>query len=439
MELRIGLALQNERSLGELRSPRTWSRRLGALVFASALLATACSEEPTPKRRSSDSADEGDDTDSKDEQDEQDEQDDSDDPSDPAPSPRDAGTKPIAKPVDGGSTKPSTGTPAADAGASTPSTSGDAASGSVDPVVDGGSSDAGPVTSGPVTLPDPMEKGPYTVVKEINVGKGFENPPANANDRGDGAGCTSFVQSFGETPEAARDYALFGPDYNVELYTLYRPENMEEGKLYPIVSWANGTCAKVSGYDALLSHVASHGFIVIAAHSRYTASGQAQLRGVDFVTKLNDTADSPLYKRVDTKQVGVFGHSQGGGSTWTAASDARVKTSIVLNMTGSGTRSTPSFFITGDNDITLVPEGALTSSQRQTASAYLRFHKVPTTTFAGHITLMKEPERVYPAVAAWFRYHLLADDAVAKSYFVGADCKLCNKKADFTFQQKGLK
>ena len=258
-----------------------------------------------------------------------------------------------------------------------------AADAAVVPVAEGGvSADA---SSGPLLLPTPDMPGPYEVVKLENVGMGFENAPTAANDRGDGAGCTSFIQGFGETAEAARDYALFGPNYKVDLYTLYYPKNLAPGQLAPILSWANGTCAKTNGYHALLNHLASHGFIVVATNSRYTAGGRFQLRGVDFVTAENNRADSPLYKHVDTSKVGVFGHSQGGGSTWSAASDMRVKTSVVLNAGGSGTRPTPSYFVTGDKD--LGPERSLSAAMMQSAAAAIRLHKIEGAAPAGHITL----------------------------------------------------
>jgi hypothetical protein len=202
-----------------------------------------------------------------------------------------------------------------------------------------------------------------------------------------------------------------------------------------VLSWANGTCAKTTGYDALLQHLASHGFIVIATNSRYTGSGVAQLRGIDFLAAETARPESPLFQRVDLTKVGVFGHSQGGFSSWTAANDPRVTTSVILNAGGSGTRPGPSFFVTGDKDIR--PEASLSAAQAQTSAASLRLHKIPGVAPAGHITLMKEPARVFPAVAAWFRYQLL-DDAEGKSWFVGADCKLCNQPAEWDFFAKGL-
>jgi hypothetical protein len=392
---------------------------MGALVTAA-----ACADDPTPARdvdeaKPGPGGDKGDDDDDTD--------DDVDAPADEGGS----GSK-----IDAGGTNPkppprADGSVRIDAGAAL-----DSATPSDPPAADGSTSAADSSSSmGPLALPDPGEKGPYEVVKLENVGVGFENPPTAANDRGDGAGCTSFVQSFGETPEMARSYALFGT-YKVDLYTVYYPKDMAEGQLYPLLSWANGTCAKTTGYDALLSHLASHGFIVVATNSRYTAGGKFQLRAVDYITKENETPNSPLYKHVDTKQIGVFGHSQGGGSTWSAAADPRVKTSVVLNAGGGGTRPTPSYFVTGDKD--LAPSASLSAAQAQSAAAAIRLHKIEGAAPAGHITLMKEPERVNPSVTAWFRYHLMADP-VGRSWFVGADCKLCKQPEEWDFFAKGLK
>jgi hypothetical protein len=107
----------------------------------------------------------------------------------------------------------------------------------------------------------------------------------------------------------------------------------------------------------------------------------------------------------------------------------------VLNAGGSGTRPTPTYFVTGDKD--LAPEASLSGAKAQTAAAAIRLHKIPGQAPAGHITLMKEPARVNPSVTAWFRYHLLADD-VGKSWFVGTDCKLCNQPEEWDFFAKGL-
>jgi hypothetical protein len=100
------------------------------------------------------------------------------------------------------------------------------------------------------------------------------------------------------------------------LYTMYRPMQLEEGKTYPLLTWGNGTCALPEGYGTLLRHVASHGFIIVAANTRWTAGSGANapmIRAVEWALEANDDASSPLYQHVDPMKIGAFGHSQGAG------------------------------------------------------------------------------------------------------------------------------
>jgi hypothetical protein len=338
----------------------------------------------------------------------------------------DAGTVKPASPADAGTSSPSSdaGTSnAADGGGAGTANAGSGGAGA-------GGAAAGGAAASPQPLGDPNMPGPYEVAKLENVGVGFENPPTAANDRSDGAGCASFIQSFGGTAEAARDYALFGPDYKVELYTLYHPKNMVEGQLYPVLSWANGTCAKTNGYNALLTHVASHGFIVIATNSRYTGGGKFQLRGLDYIEAENAREGSPLFKHVDTSKVGVFGHSQGGGSTGAASGDPRVKSSVLMHGGSGNMLHASGLFLTGDGDLN--PSGVRSAYNAVNGPAAFGSLKM-----SDHITMMQEPMRMAPEVAAWFRYTLL-DDAVAKKWYVGTDCLQCTD-SEWVYAQKNLK
>jgi hypothetical protein len=83
-------------------------------------------------------------------------------------------------------------------------------------------------------------------------------------------------------------------DHDMALYTLYRPAEIPDGVALPALSWANGTCAHPVGYAEMFRHIVSHGFIIVAAHSRYTGSGAAQVNGLDYLVAENDNPDSPL-------------------------------------------------------------------------------------------------------------------------------------------------
>ena len=226
-------------------------------------------------------------------------------------------------------------------------------------------------------------------------------------------------------------------DLKLSLYTVYRPSTWVEGEKYPVVTWGNGTCAQPEGYGALLRYVASQGFVVVAANSRYVGSGEAQRKAIDFMTRANQDSNSPYYGRLDLSKVAAMGHSQGSGGTIAASSDARIDTVVLFN--GGTSARKPFLAISGDRDIgnptASTYRNALSSTVK---SAFLFYHKVPQRGSGdGHLTLMTQPERVAPATAAWLKY-VLAGDESYKSWFVGTDCELCGKSSDFDFGQRGL-
>jgi hypothetical protein len=308
--------------------------------------------------------------------------------------------------------------------ASTPEGSSDAASS------DAGASGDDAEGGVSFTLPEPAMPGPYGVVVEENVGKGFENA-INSNDMpGDNQYCIDFALSFGQDEAQSREFAKIPDGMNMALYTLFRPEKFEPGKKYPILSWGNGTCALPQGYQHLLRHLASHGFWVIAANSRFTGDGSAQKKGIDVMIALSKDAKHAAFERVDAEKVGLFGHSQGGLSTSAASADTRADTAVILNSGGGGSRI-PTYYVTGEQD--LAPFLSELSYDLASAPAASINYKM-----SDHITLITEPMRIFPAVAAWFRYQLLGD-AAGKEYFVGTNCKLCNRASEWSYRQKNLR
>lgn len=292
---------------------------------------------------------------------------------------------------------------------------------------DGGGSDVD--DSEDIVLPSPNELGPYEVTEKDNVGEGFETE-VNTNDRPGTTGgfCLTFISLFGQDAQTNEEYAAVPDEYNMALYTLYHPSEMKDGQKFPVLSWANGTCAHTVGYVDMIKHVVSHGFIVIAPHSRFTGSGEAQIKGIDWVIDQNDDPESPLYQHVDTEKVGLFGHSQGGGSTGVASRDPRVDTSILMHGGTGANLHAPALFLTGEMDNPAGPRGRYDSSDVPAAFGNLKM--------SNHITMMTEHERMAPEVVAWFRYQLL-DDAEARSWFVGDDCVLCTD-SEWEYASKDL-
>jgi predicted dienelactone hydrolase len=82
-----------------------------------------------------------------------------------------------------------------------------------------------------------------------------------------------------------------------------------------------------------VNHLASHGFIVIAANTPNPRSGEEMRAGVDWVLSENAREQSPLFDTVDEVKLGATGHSQGGGGSCAAATDARIN--VVASIQGA--------------------------------------------------------------------------------------------------------
>lgn len=117
------------------------------------------------------------------------------------------------------------------------------------------------------------------------------------------------------------------------------------GSPYPALSFGHSFLSDPDTNLQTLQHLATHGYIVIAARS-YTgfsidhAAFAADLRhSLTYLEQKNQDSSSPYYHRINTAAFGVFGYSIGGGASILAADDdARIK--IVANMAAAET--TPS-------------------------------------------------------------------------------------------------
>jgi hypothetical protein len=95
----------------------------------------------------------------------------------------------------------------------------------------------------------------------------------------------------------------------------------------PIVVWGNGSNAAapnppdqfVRAYDTLLRHLASWGFVVVAAATGNAWPGDTLLQGVACLVDQNSRAPSevspnPFYGKLDLSNIAALGHSQGAAA-----------------------------------------------------------------------------------------------------------------------------
>ena len=287
-----------------------------------------------------------------------------------------------------------------------------------------------PLTNGMTWGNLEIEGGPYGAFVEWNQGADFKNP-VNESE----SSCDLLAATFGEPAEVTADTLdLRGGD--LSLYTIFRPACMHDGETFPVITWGNGTCGQSGSYAGLLATVASYGFVVIAANSRFTDAGNKEmLRALDLAKTLNEQEGSVFYKRLDLDKVGAMGHSQGSSATANASSDPRIKAVILWNG-GLSVTTKPFLAVSGDRDIGGYTPADMSSAVQGSSlpAAFLYFHQVLETggNVTGHLTLMEQPERVWKPTVAWWKYMLNGDEE-AKKMFLGADCGLCNQKEAFEY------
>ncbi len=229
-------------------------------------------------------------------------------------------------------------------------------------------------------------------------------------------------------------------------WTVYRPANLTsgiKGKL-PIVVWSNGACTiSNDAYIYFLTQIAAQGFVVVA----FGAPGEhASPNGVavaDRLTTAIDWATSPpghggptYFNQLDASKIASAGHSCGGvDAEYTAATDPRVKTAVILNsgfqpdgMCGlSGPLACSRALIPGLNGPVIFISGGPTDVAHQNSIANYNLATVPAVlafhATAGHTGFYGSASRTVQlqairAVVEWLD-GTLNGDAEALQYLTG--------------------
>ncbi len=227
--------------------------------------------------------------------------------------------------------------------------------------------------------------------------------------------------------------------HDFKKYEIYYPSDIASGSdKYPVVIYSNGTGIKASKYPAVLKHLASWGFIVMATEEENSWNGFSSEMCLRLIIKLNETESvegwdtNPFYNHVDLDNIGVSGHSQGGVGVINAATENEHGSMIKAIFSASPTNltlaealmwdydpsqiSVPIFLVssTGNSDENLVVSGP------QLQEIY---DAVPETvtkvmarrTNADHGDMLSFADGY---MTAWFLWQLQGDEEAAKA-FVG--------------------
>lgn len=102
-------------------------------------------------------------------------------------------------------------------------------------------------------------------------------------------------------------------DEKIGQFKIWYPTEMKNSDaVYPLVVMVNGTGVKASRYEAVFDHLASHGFIVIGNEDESSWDGISSSASLDFMLDCNVDISSIFYGKIDTDNIGIAGHSQGG-------------------------------------------------------------------------------------------------------------------------------
>ena len=109
-----------------------------------------------------------------------------------------------------------------------------------------------------------------------------------------------------------------GTDGAPRQFRIYEPTGAA-GNI-PVVHFLHGFMYKISYYDDFLTHLASHGFIVVSSQSDHSMLGgdttyQESEKVITFLNWLKQNIQSKVSVTADVEHFGVSGHSRGGKVT----------------------------------------------------------------------------------------------------------------------------
>lgn len=116
-------------------------------------------------------------------------------------------------------------------------------------------------------------------------------------------------------------YSEQAADEPIRKYEIYYPAELEtKNARYPAVVFVNGSGVPGSRYKALFRHLASWGFIVIGNEDPGTGTGISADQTLSHLLTLNEESGGIFYGKIDTDNIGISGHSQGGAGVLSAVS-----------------------------------------------------------------------------------------------------------------------
>lgn len=200
---------------------------------------------------------------------------------------------------------------------------------------------------------------------------------------------------------------------------VYRPADLDAlAHTHPVFIWGPGAGATPASYRDHLTRIASHGFVVYSIVS--TGNGSEMVEGLDWLLAENERPGSAYFDRLDRERIGVGGHSRGSLSTFGAAADPRIVTTIHVaggSFDGAGPDNLrqPAVYIAGETDTRATANATRDYANTTVPIFYTIMDEV------GHIPAAREGLGV---MVAWLRWQLGGEEE-RRSQFLAEGCAYC--------------
>jgi dienelactone hydrolase len=220
-----------------------------------------------------------------------------------------------------------------------------------------------------------------------------------------------------------------GPGNN---YTIFRPDPLgDKGFMHSPIIFGPGIATTASFYSAVLTHLASHGFVTICVNSMSGGPGdpgnlKAMTDGLDWIIAQNSQAGVFQGKLAVDRAI-AMGYSIGATASVELSSHKAIMTTVVIH--GHNTKGDPHgpvLMMTGTMDV--IDDMRKTLATLEEAPAVLvalPIGHLDVLTELALLTQISASARYIGPITAWLRYWVNGDQA-AKSFFWGADCKMCS-------------
>lgn len=129
-------------------------------------------------------------------------------------------------------------------------------------------------------------------------------------------------------------------DKTIRNIRIWYPSEMKNSQDdYPMIVVVNGSNTAALNYEPYFERLASWGFIVVGNDDRQSGIGISTSQTLDYMLEQNQNSNSLFYAKIDTKNIGIAGYSQGGAGAIRAVTECENGSLYKTIFTGSAAHS----------------------------------------------------------------------------------------------------